>query len=155
LGLAIVGPPVLAAVLVQFRNDLGLPSVFLLFLLLVVATSAVGGFWPAVVGALAASVLVNWYFVPPLHTLTIDEPENVLAVGVFLVIAIVVSTLVSLGARRAAEGARARAEAEVLARLVGAPPVSSVLESLRRVLALDGAAVLHRSESGWLIEAAS
>ncbi len=155
LALAIFGSPVLTTILVQFRSNLGLPSVFLLFLLLVVATSAVGGFWPAVVGALAASVLVNWFFVPPLHTLTIDEPENVLAVGVFLVIAILVSTLVSLGARRAAEGARARAEAEVLARLVGAPPVSSVLESLRRVLALDGAAVLHRSESGWLIEGAS
>jgi two-component system sensor histidine kinase KdpD len=155
LAMAVVAPPVLTAILAQFRSDLGLTSVFLLFLLLVVVTSAVGGLWPALVGALEASLLVNWYFVPPLYTLTIGEPENVLAVAVFLVIAVVVSTLVSLGARRAAEGARARAEAEVLARLVGAPPVSSVLESLRRVLSLEGAAVLHRSESGWVIEVAS
>jgi two-component system, OmpR family, sensor histidine kinase KdpD len=155
LALAIVGPPTLTAILAQFRTDLGLPNVFLLFLLLVVAISAVGGTWPGVVGAIAGSLLVNWYFVPPLYTLTIGEPENVLALAVFLVIALVVSTLVSLGARRAAEGARARAEAEILSRLAGAPPAASVLESLRRVLSLDGASVLHRSGSGWLIEAAS
>jgi two-component system sensor histidine kinase KdpD len=153
--LALVAPPALTVLLAQVRDDLGLPSVFLLFLLLVVAVSAVGGLWPGLVAATLGSLLVNWYFVPPLHTLTISDAENVLALTVFLVIAIVVSMFVSLAARREAEGARARAEAEVLARLAGAAPVSAVLDSLRRVLALEGAAVLHRSDTGWLIEAAS
>ncbi len=50
---------------------------------------------------------------------------------------------------------RARAEAEALLRLAGSSPASAVLECLCRVLGLEGAAVLHRQEGGWRIEAAS
>jgi two-component system, OmpR family, sensor histidine kinase KdpD len=153
--LAAVGLPILTAVLAQLRDQLELPSVLLLFLLLVVAISAVGGLWPALAAAVAAFLLVNWYFVPPLHTFTITEGENLLALVVFVAVAGIVSAFVSLATRRAAEGARARAEAEALARLAGSAPVTAVLESLRRVLDLDGAAVLHRHEGGWRVESAS
>ena len=67
----------------------------------------------------------------------------------------IVSGFVALAARRAAEGARARAEAEALLRLAGSSPVSAVLDSLLRVLSLEGAAVLHRADEGWRLEAAS
>ena len=62
---------------------------------------------------------------------------------------------VDLAARRAAQGTRARAEAEALARLAGSSSTDAVLDGLRRVLGIDGAAVLHRTESGWRVEAAS
>ena len=152
---AAVGLPALTAVLAQLRDQFQLSTVLLLFLLLVVAVSAVGGLWPALAAAIAGSLLVNWYFTPPLYTLTIDETENLIALLVFLLVAVTVSALVSLAARRAAEGARARAEAEALSRLAGTSPISTVLDSLRRVLRLGGAAVLHRHDGGWRIDAAS
>ena len=127
----------------------------LLFLLLVVLVSGVGGLWPALAAAIGGSLLVNWYFVPPLYTFTIDEGENILAIVVFLVVAVVVSGFVSLASRRAVESRRTRVEAEALLRLAGSSPASAVLDSLCRVLGLDGAAVLHRQDEGWLVEAAS
>ncbi len=87
----------------------------LLFLLLVVVVSAVGGLWPALAAAIGGFLLVNWYFIPPLYTFTIGEGENILALAVFLAVAVVVSGFVALAARRAVEGRRARAEAEALA----------------------------------------
>ena len=155
LVLAAAGPPALTIALAHAREHFGLPSVLLLYLLLVVAIAAVGGLWPALAAAISGFLLVNWYFTPPLYTFTIGEGENILALVVFLAVAAIVSSFVALAARRAAEGARARAEAEALARLAGASTVSAVLDGLRRVLALDGAAVLHRTDSGWRIEAAS
>jgi two-component system sensor histidine kinase KdpD len=155
LALALVGPPVLAFVLSHLRDELGQPSVLLLFLLLVICVSAVGGLLPALVAAINGFLLVNWYFTPPLHTFTIREGEHLLALLVFLAVATIVSVFVDLAARRAAQGNRARAEAEALARLAGSAPVDTVLDSLRRVLGADGAAVLHRTESGWRVEATS
>jgi two-component system sensor histidine kinase KdpD len=142
-------------ILSLLRDEVGLPTVMLLFLLLVVLVSAVGGLWPALASAVGGSLLVNYYFVPPLYTFTIDEGENILAIAVFLVVAVVVSGFVSLASRRAAEGRRARAEAEALLRLAGSSPASAVLDGLCRVLGLDGAAVLLRVEAGWVVEAAS
>jgi two-component system, OmpR family, sensor histidine kinase KdpD len=153
--LALVGLPALTAVLTQLREHLQLNTILLLYLLLVVAVSAVGGLIPALGAAVVGFLLVNWYFTPPLHDFTIDDTENLIALIVFLAVAGTVSGLVSMAARRAAEGARARAEAEAMARLAGVSPAGAVLESLRRILGLDGAAVLHRQDGGWRIEAAS
>jgi two-component system sensor histidine kinase KdpD len=153
--LAIVGLPLLTLVLAQVRDDVELPSVMLLFLLLVAVVAAVGGLWPGLGAAVGAFLLVNWYFILPYHTFTIEEAEDVLALFVFLAVGAIVSSFVALAARRAAEGARARAEAEALAGLAGSSTVSAVLDGLRRVLGLEGAAVLHRHEGGWRIEAAS
>jgi two-component system sensor histidine kinase KdpD len=153
--LAPVGLLLLTIALAQLREQLELPSVLLLYLLLVVAVAAVGGLGPALGAAVAGFLLVNWYFTPPLYTFTVGEGENLLALFVFLAVAAIVSGFVSLAARRAAEGAQARAEADALLRLAGASPAATVLDTLRRVLGLEAAAVLHRSTSGWRLEAAS
>jgi two-component system, OmpR family, sensor histidine kinase KdpD len=51
----------------------------------------VGGFVPALLAAVAGSLLLNYYFTPPIHQLTIAETNNVLALGVFVVVALLVS----------------------------------------------------------------
>jgi len=157
LGFALAAalPPLLTWALSHLRNELGLTSVMLLYLLAVVIVSAVGGLWPALASAITGSLLANWYFVPPLHTFTIGEGENILAVFVFLSVAVVMSAFVALAARRQADGQRARLEAEELMRLAGSSSATALLESLQRVVGVEGAAVLHRTESGWSIEAAS
>jgi two-component system sensor histidine kinase KdpD len=155
LAFAALGLPALTAVLTQLREQVHLPAVLLLYLLLVVAVSAVGGLWPALATAIVGFLLVNWYFTPPFHTFTVSDGENILALVVFLAVAGTVSWFVALAARRAAAAAQMRTEAEALARLAGSAPVSTVLDSLRRVLALEGASVLHRQANSWRIEATS
>ena len=89
---------------------------------------------------------------PPLYTFTIGETENLLALTVFLLVAGTVSGFVSLAARRAAEGRRARADAETFARLAGTTSVDELLESIRRVFALDGVTLWHRAGEIWTPE---
>ena len=110
---------VLVPICAALRSDLPLASDMLLFLLAVVIVSLVGGFYPAFAAAVVASVLLNFYFVPPLHTLVTSPPANVLALVVFVVIASLVSRVVDLAARRTTEAARSNAEAETLSTLAG------------------------------------
>ncbi len=148
----VVGLPLLTLLISQLRAHLGLPSILLLYLLAVVLISAVGGLWPALAAAVAGFLLANWYFTPPEHTFTISEGDNFVALVVFLVVASVVSGFVALASRRAAEGARARAESEALVRLGGSTSVPTLLETLRRALGLHCVALLHHGASGWTIE---
>ncbi len=145
----------MTALLVPLRDELELPSVMLLFLLLVVVVAAVGGLVPGLIAAVGAFLLVNWFFIQPYGTFSIAEAEDVLALFVFLAVGAIVSAFVALATLRAAEGARARAEAEALARLAGSSTIAAVLDGLRRVLGLEGAAVLHRHDERWRIEVAS
>ena len=144
--------PLLTITLAGLRDSLGLPSVLLLYLLAVVVIAAVGGAWPALGAAVVAFLLVNWYFTPPLYTFTISETENLLALGVFLIVAATVSGLVSLATRRASEGQRARAEAQTLARLAGVSSVAELLEVIRRMFGLDGVTLWHRDGQTWVAE---
>src|SRR5438094_314348 len=107
----------LLGVHVRSTDGLGVPGVLLLYLLAVVASAATGGVLPALAASIAAFVLANWYFIAPLHEWTIHEGKDFIALFAFLLVAGVVSALVNAAARRSAEAARARAEAETLARL--------------------------------------
>jgi two-component system, OmpR family, sensor histidine kinase KdpD len=101
------------------RDRIGFGSDLSIYLFIVVATSLVGGFWAALPTAIVGSVLLNYYFAPPIHTLTITDGENILALVIFLLVAVLVSRVVDLSARRLATAARASAEAETLSALAG------------------------------------
>ncbi|MGD0273858.1 MAG: ATP-binding protein [Gaiellaceae bacterium] len=153
--LAAAGLPVLTVTLASLGSHITLPGVLLLYLLLVVFVSMIGGLWPALATALAGDLLANWYFTPPLHTFTISEPENLLALCVFLVVAVVFSSYVALAARRAAAGEQARAEADIFLTLSGHTPVADLLERLQRALQLDGVALLAGQGGSWGVVAES
>jgi len=157
---AVAGPFALTAVLSSLRSSLGLPGDLLLYLLLVVIVAAVGGLWPAVVAAAAAALLVNYFFTPPIHTFTISEGENLLALVVFLAVAVVVSLLVETANRRAVDAAHARADAETLAAMTGTlagadDPLTQLVAQLRGAFDATAVAVLHATADGWVVEAAS
>src|SRR6266700_1872716 len=78
--------PALTVVLASLRNGLNLTSDVLLFLVAVILVALVGGFAPAVLGAIAGSLLLNYYFTPPIHQWTIAQANNALALGVFVVV---------------------------------------------------------------------
>ncbi len=139
----LVGIPLLTLLLVNLRDHIELSGVLLLFLVLVVAVSVVGGIWPAVATALAAFVVANYYFTPPLYTFTIYETHNVLALVVFVVVAATVSALVSTAARRETEATRAAAVNDLRAALLAAvshdlrTPLSSIKASVTTLLQTD------------------
>jgi two-component system, OmpR family, sensor histidine kinase KdpD len=149
LAMAVFGLPLLTIVLSGARDQITLGSVLLLYLVLVVATAAVGGPLLAIATAVAAFLCANYYFTEPLHQWTIDERQNLLALIVFLVVAGVVSAFVDAAARRARDATRARADAETLARLAANvqydDPLADLIVFVRSSFGLDGASVLARS----------
>jgi two-component system, OmpR family, sensor histidine kinase KdpD len=154
---AVAGIPALTAVLVPMRDDVGLSTILLLYLVLVVVISALGGVVPAMVSALAAFLVVNRLFTPPIHKWTIAEAENLVALVVFVIVAGVVSAFVSAAARRRAEATRAAAEAETLAGLAGTvaepDPLPVLVDHLRRAFGLGGVALLGRTDGdSWQVE---
>ena len=156
---ALVTLPILTIVLANARDHVSLGSTLLLYLLLVVVVAVIGGAWVASATAVVAFLLVNWYFTPPIHTWTISDGQNVLALVVFLVVAGVVSALVTAAARRAMEAARARSEAASLVRLAGAlltedDPLPVIMQQLLTTFALRSVSVLRPAGNGrWLVEA--
>jgi two-component system sensor histidine kinase KdpD len=157
--LAVALIPLLTLALVAARRYLDLDDDLLIYLVVVVTTAVVGGFWPAVLTAVASSLLINWFFTPPLHTLSIGEPRNLLALVLFVTVAVAVSSVVHLAARRAQQAAHSRAEAASLLTLAqtvlgGADTPSAVLEHLTSTL--GGRAELREQVSGrWVPVAAS
>jgi two-component system sensor histidine kinase KdpD len=130
------------------RTDLTLPSDILLYLAWVVVVALVGGMYPALAAAVTAFLLLNWYFVPPIHQWTIAERENILALVVFLAVAVAVSVTVDLAARRTREAAQARAEAETLSTLAGSVvrgsrPLPALLDQLREAFGFTGVSLLE------------
>jgi two-component system, OmpR family, sensor histidine kinase KdpD len=109
-------------------------TVALTLLLAILVISANWGLRYAAVGAIVASAFFNYFFLPPVGTFTIADPENWVALTVFLMTAIIASQL-SERARREAEGAtRRRHEVERLyafsQRLLGAENVVGLLNAL-------------------------
>jgi two-component system, OmpR family, sensor histidine kinase KdpD len=142
--------PVLTAVLVPWRDDLTLPSEILLFLLMVVGVALVGGMWPAVTAAVVGFLLLNYYFTPPVNQFTISDPENLFALSVYVLVAVMVSAVVDLAARRTREAARATADAEVLSTLAGhvlrgEAALPSLLARLRETFGLASVTLLERT----------
>jgi two-component system sensor histidine kinase KdpD len=160
-GVAAVALPLLTVVLTNLRHQVRLSGDLLCYLAVVVAAAAIGGTWPGFGAAVAADVLANWFFIPPVHTLSIGATDNIVALIVFLVVAGMVSWLVGTSARRTAEAARARAEATTLVRLAGAlvtehDPLAEVIGQVRATFGLDGAALLRRDTAGqWHSDVAS
>src|SRR5580704_9120652 len=94
LGLVLL--PLITAVLAPLRGHLNLADDLLVYLVAVVMITVVGGFWPAVLAAVAASLLLNWYFTEPIHTFTIQQPRELLALLLFVTVAVAVSSVVHL-----------------------------------------------------------
>jgi two-component system sensor histidine kinase KdpD len=92
---------------VGFKLHVNHTTVALMFLVTVLLTSAYWGLRYAVVMAVGASAAFNFFFLPPIGTFTIADPQNWVALFAFLVTALVASNLAER-ARREAEGAKQR-----------------------------------------------
>lgn len=117
--LALVGGPLLTWLLVTARDEDTLVTDVLAYQLLVVVVALVGGVWPAVYAAVLSGVTLDYFFVEPLHTITVGERFHLVALVLYVVIAVLVSVVVDRAARTTRAARRAAAESEVLATVAG------------------------------------
>ncbi|MDE1937240.1 sensor histidine kinase KdpD, partial [Bradyrhizobium sp.] len=73
----------------------GIENVDLVFLTAVVTVAVRYGLWPSILTSIAASLCYNFFFMPPIYTFTITDPNNVVAFFFFMLIAILVSNVAS------------------------------------------------------------
>ncbi len=101
---------VAAALLVGLglHSVLAVTNISLVFLTAVLACAAAWGLWPSLYASLVSVLAYNFFFLPPLYTLTVADPENVVALFFFLITAIIASNLAA-GVRAQAVSARQRA----------------------------------------------
>jgi two-component system sensor histidine kinase KdpD len=166
----VVGLPVLTVVLVQVGSGTsGISLATMLYLSLAVLIALVGGRWPGLAAAVVGALLLNYYFLPPLHTLDVESGNDLWALLVFAVTAVAVATVVDAAARRRAEARAAAREAGTLAMLNrqvlgGEYDVPRLLELARRTFGASDAAlvteepapatdslVLPAGAGGWLV----
>ncbi|WP_330241076.1 sensor histidine kinase [Streptomyces sp. NBC_00525] len=145
-----VGGPVLLAVLLKaLESGPGLANDVLLFLFMTVGAALIGGLLPALASAAAGSLLLNYWFTPPTHTLTVQDPENFVAIVIFFAVAVAVASVVDLAARRTHQAARLRAEAEILSFLAGSvlrgeTTLPALLDRVRETFGMGSVALLER-----------
>ncbi len=115
-------------VLDQFLDVRNLALVFLMAVLISAVTA---GLWPALFSSLLGALVFNFFFLEPRYTLTISEPESVLAFFFFLVVAVIASNLTARVQRQAvAARQRARTTEELYQfsrKLAGAGTLDDVL----------------------------
>jgi two-component system, OmpR family, sensor histidine kinase KdpD len=148
--LAVVLAPLLTLALVALRGQLNLTSDVLMFLVATIVVALVGGFVPALLAAVVGSLLLNYYFTPPIHQWTIAQANNVLALSVFVVVAVIVSSVVDMAARRTRQAARASAESELLTTTAGSVlrgqrALEAVLDRVREAFGMDSVTLLESS----------
>ncbi|MEU1275234.1 sensor histidine kinase KdpD [Streptomyces sp. NPDC005799] len=146
--IGVAGPAVLAALLNTVH--LGLANDMLLFLAVTVAAALLGGLLPALAAAAVGSLLLNYFYTPPLHRWTIADPRNIVAIVIFVGVGVSVASVVDLAARRTHQAARLRAESEILSFLAGnvlrgETGLEELLERVRETFGMESAALLERA----------
>jgi len=96
------------------KHFIAVQSISLVFLMAVLASAIAWGLWPSLIAAIASMLAYNFFFLPPLYTFTVADPENVLALFFFLIVAVIVSNLT---ARTRSQVLTARSRAKTTAEL--------------------------------------
>jgi two-component system sensor histidine kinase KdpD len=153
------GVAAIAVITVSFRA-LGITSpaiVALVMLLAVLVTATEATLAAAIAVSLAAMACFNYFFLPPIYTWTISDPQNLVALFVFLVVSLVAGNLSSLARRRAVE-ARARGDEvtrlfdltrDILLTGEGPDAKIQIAKFIARRFGFDLVAVCLPSDTGW------
>ncbi|MFI5912327.1 sensor histidine kinase [Dactylosporangium sp. NPDC051541] len=91
---AVAGLAAATVALEPLRTHVSLATVTLLYLIPVAATAAAGGLLPALAAAVAADLALNFFFVPPLHTLSVASVDNVVVLIVYILVAAAVAVAI-------------------------------------------------------------
>lgn len=149
---AVTAPWVITAILGQLREQLNLTSQALIFLLGAVGIACIGGLVPTLLAAVLSSLLLNYYFIPPLHRFSIAHPNNIIALVVYAVVALTVAAVVHMAARATRRAARASAESQILSVLAGSvlrgeEAIPALLDRARETFAMTSATLLGQPDT--------
>jgi two-component system sensor histidine kinase KdpD len=131
----------------------------LALLLVVLVISTFGRLWIATVIAVAATLALNFFFLPPVGTFTIADPENWVALFAFLVTAVIASNLSAAAQARASEAVARRNEVtrlfdltrDVLLTTETAGAIDALARHVARRFELERVAICLPSDQGWRI----
>jgi two-component system sensor histidine kinase KdpD len=99
--LGVVAPAALTAILLQLRTSSSQREYVFIYMAVVAVIAVLRGLWPALLAAAVSFLLVDYFFVPPMRTLTIADGEDLLNLAIFFGTAGVVGFLA--GRRREAQ----------------------------------------------------
>ena len=120
---------------VQPQRELGAVS---LFLLAVVLATVVGGIWAGVGSSVLGFLALNYFFTEPLHTFRVGNRDDVVAIVVFLIVALVVGSVVARAVDERARATRREREARLLnlfaTKALSGEPLERVLNDLATAL---------------------
>ncbi|HEU4398404.1 MAG TPA: ATP-binding protein [Actinomycetota bacterium] len=153
---ALGGTAVASAALLALRGEVSTTNVVLVFLVVVVAAAANGGLWPGLTAAWLGFLAFDLLFLPPYGHLKVHDQEDYVSLAVYLLIALVVSVLVSTRERRQAQAERRERETRTLYELSSrllvhdglAATLEQVASAVRSLFELDGCAVLLAADDG-------
>lgn len=152
--LSVVLPVLVTLVGVFVPTGLDFATDVISYVLATVIVALVGGLGPALVAAVLGAGLLNFFFTPPLYTLNVHTPQNLVTLIAMVVVAVLVALVVDLAARRATQAARARTEAALLASyartvLTHADPIERLLAKVRENFALVSVTLLEKQDGEW------
>ncbi|MEQ7873504.1 sensor histidine kinase KdpD [Sphingomonas sp. ASV193] len=154
----------LTTVLARFAEPFTGPnSIDLMYILPVMFTAARFGLRSSLAAALMAALAYNFFFLPPLYELTIQDPQNVTTFLVLIAVGTVVGQLAGnlqrraiLGARTASENAAVAAFGQKLAGLSArAETAAAVAEEIAQAFGVSAIVVLRDSTGRAAVDAGS
>ena len=148
-----------ATTLLRLFPDVSSTTVALALLLVVLGTATVARLRIAVLISFAAMLTFNFFFLPPVGTFTIADPQNWIALFAFLVVAVIASNLSAAAQERAREAIASRNEVtrlfdltrDVLLTTETAGAIDALARHVARRFELSTIAICLPSSDGWRI----
>lgn len=123
----------------------------LAYQLLVLVVALVGGMWPAVFTAVLSGLSLDFFFVQPLHMVTVQQPWHLFALVMYVISAVLVSFVVDRSARRSRAARRAAAESGLLMGIAGSvlrgdDALQALLDRTREAFGFAGVRIRQGNE---------
>ncbi len=155
LVVAVLLPVVVTLVATLLGPSVGLTVQSLLFVAAIVVTAVVGGFWPALVAVVLSDLLLNYYFIAPVHTFRVEDLNSVAILLILLAVGALVSAVVHRATTMTAEADRAARESRTLSTLAssslhGSDALPFLVEQARASFGMTSVALLQPGTDGWL-----
>jgi two-component system, OmpR family, sensor histidine kinase KdpD len=155
-GTALVTAPLLAV-----RGEVSKTTVVLAYLLVVTAGAASGGLGPGITAAGLGFLCFDVLFLQPYHHILVADPQDWLSLGVYLLVAVVVSLLVAASERRRAQAERRERETRMLFDLSTSlvahgsleDTLRGVVQTVRSLFDLAGCAIVLPADDGFRLAA--
>jgi two-component system sensor histidine kinase KdpD len=145
---ALAAVAIVTAVIGAIEARADIPNVPMLYLVAILGSATLAGRGPAIVASIASFLAFNWFFLAPVHTLTIGDQNEWFALVLFIVTAVITGQLAGDQRVRASDTAARAREAELMfdiARMLSDPDIDAALarvtERLREALGVTAAVV--------------